>query len=199
MVAFGALLLIPILCMILCALIAPLCFAFHHGLAAARDPANRVTPLDPWNVFTRAALRKLRWWWFVWAAVSIVFFWFGWSEATEIEYAPSGYKIGTFFSVGFIPAGFWLLSLAACAFWAPRIRGTWVLAGATAICSITLYAAISAVCLTGGMGTIDYKYPGGGLRVELFPAIITCLGFLACVVLRSRAKARGEEWFRFEE
>jgi hypothetical protein len=185
----------------------PLAGAFLRGLASARDPLHRVTPVSPWQFFRRAFLRRLRWPAVVWALVMVVLFFLGQVGWYTEDWYSTSLRIHAGSNLPAIALGACLLMATFGILWAPWCTQRWTLVALILFPALVSYAllllALRSV-LPAGWRTVRYPIvrPSGNpvsAHMPLEPHYIVLIGLLTLALAILWARQRGERWFRFEE
>jgi len=189
----------------------PLATALLRGIAAARDPMNRIVPeRSPWFFFKRTLLKRLGRWWHRW--IIAFFIWFALLVVSCKSYWAflPGETMFTlewtmlFFEYMILTLSATLLTGAACFFWAPRCKERWTLVSLAIGSAAGVYILVELI--------IEWFMPWNSLlvRPSYFPLprkfyfpldyvydTIVSLFFLAA--LGPWIRHQGDRWFRLEE
>lgn len=178
-------------------LLFPLGRAYLDGIAAARDPSNRVTPQSGWYFFDAMVRRRLRRWLVIWttlllASLSILtlirefYFWDLWGSdiSLGLRLAASGVLTELFMALG-------LMLWAAIVILAPRVKSLWALMTLALISAFPPLALFSWIAIAAVPSIND-----ADLAAPLIPL---ALAAASVFVVRLWARRRGDAWFCLDE
>ncbi len=185
--------------------------AFLVGIAWARYPGHRVTPLDAWAFFDRAARRKMR---LSWALSTVIVvglfalgFYLGSTEGTAFHKGlPTLMTLVESSQVSGAIGGFCLMAFLTCLFWAPRCAKLWTLTLLNILTALLIYALLAVaelVTLPAGLiwatDSVEVNNAVVTYSFSLVPLYNLALLTLACVLAWRGIRRGGEGWFRFEQ
>ena len=185
----------------------PLARASLHALAAVRDPAFRVTPMNPRVRFEHVFAKKIAPWAAVWGAVGMVAIGSAIYGASHGGDPPFGANLAEELEFSVFVLGWWLMMVAACLFWAPRCSRAWTLALMLSVTSLLFLLLLTlelkivlALILPNDWLYYSVSNPSSGSgEAALYPyydllvAVPTALGAWVW------SRAQGEGWFGFKE
>lgn len=185
----------------------PLARASVYALAAANDPAFRVTPMNPRVRFEHVFVKKIAPWAALWGVVGIVTIGGAVYRASHGGAPSFGANLAGELEFSVFVLGWWLMMIAACLFWAPRCSRAWTLAlilAATSLLfllllTLELNVMLALVLPSDWLYYAVSKPSSGSGEASLYPYYDLLVAVPTVLVAWFWSRAQGERWFRFKD